>query len=134
VRRNHPRVGGMELVIQPFTAEEIVNVADAVSYHQGRAILAFGDKVPEKVVDRAGHPDRLPLLRHQGERSINGADSLGLATADPIAGLLNAHVVDPVVLGSGEIDEAFNIPVLDRRMIHEKWLLAAENDGWKSDG
>ena len=106
---DHAGVAGMELRVEAFGLQPVVDGVDARSDDQGRAFRALGEEVAHGAVEGACHAHGLARAGEQGEGSLDVANGLGRLLEQEAAGVLDGHVVDLVGFGGGQIDYPFDI-------------------------
>ena len=84
---------------------------DAVGDEQRRALLALGEEVAHRPIQRPRHPDRDAVLGDDRERPVDGADRGRIAGEDAAARLVQVEAVQAVQRRIEQVDQPLDVAV-----------------------
>ena len=108
VRRHHPRVAGVKLVLEARVDERRVQRVDAIRDEQRRAFVALRQEIPHRPIQRPRQADGDAVDGDDGKRPVDGADGGGVAAEHSPAGLVEVQVVEAGLLRVEQVDDAFD--------------------------
>ncbi len=106
VGRDHPRVGGMELVAVPLALQRVADLVDAVGDHQHRAVLLLGQEVAQRAVEAARQAHPLAVAGEEGEGALDPQDVGGVLREQEGAGVVHGKIEDLLVVVGDEVEDA----------------------------
>ena len=116
MRWNHARVVRMKLIAKSLFLEPLVNSIDAMSDDERRPLDLLCQKVAQRSVERAGQLDRLAVLGDKREGAVEVADGFRRAGEHALARLGAGEIVQLGLVGIGQVNDAFDVLVHDRRL------------------
>ena len=101
----------MELAGEPLGLEGAMQRVDAVGDEQRRALLALGEEVAHRPVQRSRHADRDAVLGDDRERPVDGPDRGRIAGEDAAARLVQVEAVQAVQRRIEQVDQPLDVAV-----------------------
>ena len=116
MRWNHARVVRMKLIAKSLFLEPLANIIDAMSDDERGPLDLLCQKIAQRSVERAGQLDRLTILGDKREGAIEVADGFWRAGEHALARLGAGEIMQLGLVGIGQVNDAFDVLVHDRRL------------------
>jgi hypothetical protein len=95
----------VKLVAEANLVQRALKGVDAVRHEERRALVAFGQEVAHRAIERTGHPDRDAVHRDKRERTVDRAHGGGVAPEYAAARLVDADVVQLIEPGIEQVHQ-----------------------------
>src|ERR1044071_9483588 len=102
----------------------MVDRVDAVGHDKRGALVAFGQEVAHRAVERPGHADGPALAREKGKRTVDFPDGFGFAGEEALARFLDGHIADAIQRRIKEVNDAFDIWVHKAESVNSTYYFA----------
>ena len=104
--RDHPGVGGVELIAVPLPLQRVADRVDAVGHHQHGAVGLLGQEIAQRPVQAAGEPHPLVVAGEEGAGALDLQHVLRPLREQQAASFVHGQVEDLLVVVGHQVEHA----------------------------